>query len=63
MKVQLKINYNSGSFYSVSIYEIKDSCRDFWGMRNGSIDEIIKSISDEIGEAVEIEKSLFQGWY
>jgi hypothetical protein len=64
MKVQLKINHKSGSYYSVSIYEIKDSCRVFWGMRDGRIDQIIKKISDEIdGETVEVEKSLFQGWY
>lgn len=64
MKVALKINHKSGSFYGVSVYQIIDSARVFWGIRCGRIDEIIKKISDEIdGENVEIEKSIFEGWY
>jgi hypothetical protein len=63
MKVQLKILGKARGNYRVEAYKVLDDKRIFIGLYDGLIFEIQRKIEFKECDKVEIEKSLFQGWY
>lgn len=67
MNVELKIitqtrNFNK-DIYLVEVFRVSETNRTCISVKQGTIPEIKKQLEDEFGTSVEIEKSVFQGWY
>ena len=67
MKVALKINFKHRhpvlDVYHVLAYEITDSNRLYLGTYAGTIEDICKKIEFCHQAHVNIERSIFEGWY
>lgn len=63
MKVQLKIIDQRRGFMKVQVYKIEANSRTFFCEKKGLIPQIKYELEQDTGEDVEIEKSMFQGWY
>lgn len=63
MKVELEILSKNRGVMRVNVYAITNDSRKLFCSKTGTIPEIKWQIEQDIGENVEIEKSIFQGWY
>lgn len=63
MVVQFQILEKRGAIYTVNAYKIDSSSREMVGTYTGFIHEIIRRIGKEFDCNVEVERSIFEGWY
>jgi hypothetical protein len=63
MKVQLKILRKGRGKMRVSVYEVTSDARIYLCVMEGTIPEIVYKLNQKYGERIEVEKSIFQGWY
>lgn len=63
MKVQLKILSQNRGVMRVEVYKVNAQARVLIRTVSGLIPEIKNDLENHFGEEVEIEKSLFEGWY
>lgn len=63
MKVQLKILDKNRGVMRVHVYEVGDRDMTFFCEKEGTISDIKFQLEKETGDDIEIEKSIFQGWY
>jgi hypothetical protein len=63
MKVQLKILSQNRGVMRVEVYKVSADSRVLIRTESGLIPEIKKALEDRFCEDIEIEKSLFEGWY
>ncbi len=63
MVVQFQILEKRGARYTVNAYEVNDKSRKIVGTYTGFIYEIMRFIGEEFDCNVEVERSIFEGWY
>ena len=63
MIVQFEILEKSGARYTVNAYQTKEGSRELIGTYSGFIYQIVRLIGEEFDCNVEVERSIFEGWY
>lgn len=63
MKIALKILSQQRGLMRVEVYQVTDQSRVLISTESGLIWQIKKSLEEKFCEEIEIEKSLFDGWY